>query len=71
MPIKSKAQQRLMYAAAAGNVKDGPSKKVAKEMIAATPKKAFADLPEKAKGAEKGAAKKQMVMKKKTTKGGY
>ena len=67
MVIKSKAQQRLMYAAAAGNVKDGPSKKVAKEMIAATPKKAFADLPEKAKG----AAKKQMVMKKKTTKGGY
>jgi hypothetical protein len=47
MPIKSKAQQRLMYAAAAGNVKDGPSKKVAKEMIEATPKKAFAKLPEK------------------------
>lgn len=47
MPIKSKAQQRLMYAAAAGKVKDGPSQKVAKEMIEATPKKAFAKLPEK------------------------
>jgi len=49
MPIKSKAQQRLMYAAAAGKVKDGPSKKVAKKMIDATPKKAFAKLPEKKK----------------------
>lgn len=62
MPIKSKAQQRLMYAAAAGKVKDGPSKKVAKEYIAATPKKAMQDLPEKASG------KKRAVMKKK---GGY
>ena len=62
MPITSKAQQRLMYAAAAGRVKDGPSKKVAKEFIAATPKKAMQDLPEKALG------KKQMVMKRK---GGY
>jgi len=49
MPIKSKAQQRLMYAAAAGNAQDGPSKKVAKEMIAATPKKAYGKMPEKAK----------------------
>jgi hypothetical protein len=55
MPIKSKAQQRLMYAAASGKVKDGPSKKVAKEMIEATPKKAFATLPEK----------KQVVLKRK------
>jgi hypothetical protein len=47
MPIKSKAQQRLMYAAAAGDVKDGPSKTVAKEMIAATPKKAYGKMPEK------------------------
>lgn len=62
MPLKSKAQQRLMYAAAAGKAKDGPSKKVAKEMIAATPKKSMKDLPEKASG------KKQAVMKKK---GGY
>ena len=55
MPLKSKAQQRLMYAAASGKVKDGPSKKVAKEMIEATPKKAFATLPEK----------KQVVLKRK------
>lgn len=53
MPIKSKAQQRLMYAAASGSVKDGPSKKVAKEMIAATPKKAFGKLPETRKAAIK------------------
>jgi len=46
MPIKSKAQNRLMQAAAAGKAKDGPSKAVAKEMIAATPKKAFAKMPE-------------------------
>ena len=54
MPIKSKAQQRLMYAAA--NDKDiadetGVSQKVAKEFIKATPKKRFAKLKEKvAKG---------------------
>jgi hypothetical protein len=46
MPIKSKAQQRLMYAAAAGTVKNGPSRKVAKEMIEATPKKAYGTMPE-------------------------
>lgn len=62
MPIKSKAQQRLMYAAAAGKVKDGPSRKVAKEFIEATPKKAMRDLPEKASG------KKRIALKKK---GGY
>lgn len=39
MPIKSKAQARLMYAAASGKAKDGPSKKAAREMIAKTPKK--------------------------------
>lgn len=48
MPIKSKQQQRLMYAAAAGKTTDGPSKQVAKEMIAATPKKAYATMPERA-----------------------
>jgi hypothetical protein len=48
MPIKSKAQQRLMYAAAAGTVKNGPSRKVAKEMIEATPKKAYGNMPEQA-----------------------
>ena len=47
MPIKSKSQQRLMYAAAAGDVKDGPSKKVAKEMIEATPKSAYKKMPQK------------------------
>lgn len=62
MPITSKAQQRLMYAAASGKVKDGPSKKVAREFIEATPKKAYADMPEKASG------KKKAVLKKK---GGY
>jgi hypothetical protein len=62
VPITSKAQQRLMYAAASGKVKDGPSKKVAKEFIEATPKKAYAEMPEKAKG------KKKVVLKRK---GGY
>lgn len=49
MPIKSKAQQRLAYASAAGTAKDGIPKKVAKEMIAATPKKAYAKMPEQVK----------------------
>jgi hypothetical protein len=62
MPITSKAQQRLMYAAASGKAKDGPSKKVAKEFIEATPKQAYAEMPEKAKG------KKKVVLKRK---GGY
>ena len=62
MPIVSRKQQRLMYAAAAGKVKDGPSRTVAREFIEATPKKAMKDLPEKASG------RKQVVMKKK---GGY
>lgn len=60
MPIKSKAQQRLMYAAAAGKAKDGPSKKVAEEYIAATPKKALAKLPEKvSEGKRKVAVKRK------------
>jgi hypothetical protein len=50
MPIKSKAQQRFMYAAAEGKAKDGPSKKVAKEFIAKTPKESMKKLPEKAGG---------------------
>lgn len=49
MPLKSKAQMRLAYASAAGKAKDGMPKKVAQEMIEATPKKAFAKLPEKRK----------------------
>ena len=59
MPITSKAQQRLMYAAAEGKVQDGPSRKVAREFIKATPKGAMKDLPEKSSG------KKRAVMKKK------
>lgn len=62
MPITSKAQQRLMYAAAAGKAKDGPSKKVAREFIEATPKKAYGTMPER---------KKRAMLKKKSTKGGY
>lgn len=62
MPLKSKAQMRLAYASAAGTARDGIPKKVAQEMIAATPRKAKQKLPEKVSG------KKQMVLKKK---GGY
>jgi hypothetical protein len=50
MPIKSKAQQRLMYAAAADSEvakKTGVSQKVAREFIKSTPKKRFKKLKEK------------------------
>lgn len=47
MPIKSQAQNRLMQATAAG-ANTGVPKPVAKEMIAATPKKAYATMPAKA-----------------------
>jgi len=49
MPIRSKAQQRAMYAAAAGRGKTGIPKSVAREYIEATSKDAYADLPERAK----------------------
>jgi hypothetical protein len=49
MPIRSKAQQRAMYAAASGGGKTGIPKSVAREYIEATPKKAYADMPERAK----------------------
>jgi len=49
MPIKSKAQQRAMYAAASGSGKTDIPKSVAKEFIEATPKRAYADMPERAK----------------------
>lgn len=40
MPVKSKAQMRLMYAAASGKAKvKGLSKTEAKKMIAHTPRK--------------------------------
>lgn len=52
MPITSKAQQRLMYAAA-GSKKvaksAGVPMSVAKEMIAKTPKKAYGKMPARAK----------------------
>lgn len=50
MPIKSKAQQRLMYAAANDPKvakKTGVSQEVAKEFIEATPKNRFKKLKEK------------------------
>lgn len=49
MPIKSKAQQRLMYAAAKDPKvakKTGVSQEVAKEFIEATPKSRFKKLKE-------------------------
>ena len=46
MPIKSKAQQRLMYATI-GGAKTGVPKKVAEEFIEATPKERFKRLKEK------------------------
>jgi len=49
MPIRSKAQQRAMYAAAAGRGKTGIPRETAREYIKATPKSAYADLPERAK----------------------
>jgi hypothetical protein len=49
MPIRSKAQQRAMYAAADGRGQTGIPKKIAREYIEATPKSAYADLPERAK----------------------
>jgi hypothetical protein len=50
MPIKSKAQQRLMYAAAQNSKvakKTGVSQAVAREFIKSTPKKQFKKLKEK------------------------
>lgn len=47
MPIESKAQQRAMYAAAAGKSNIGIPKKVGKEFVAAGPAKK--NLPERAK----------------------
>lgn len=57
MPIRSKAQQRAMYAAASGSGKTSIPKSVAKEFIEATPKRAYADMPER--------AKRQMALKRK------
>jgi hypothetical protein len=43
------AQQRAMYAAAAGRGKIGIPQETAREYIKATSKSAYADLPERAK----------------------
>lgn len=48
MPIKSKAQQRAMYAAASGKGKSDIPKDVAEEYIEATPKSAYKKLPRRA-----------------------
>jgi hypothetical protein len=58
MPIKSKSQQRLMYAAAGGKV-PGLSKKVARKYISETPREAYEDMP------ERSSAKRRMVMRRK------
>ena len=47
MPIKSKAQQRAMYAAASGNGQSDIPKTVAKQYIAETPSSAYGKLPER------------------------
>lgn len=47
MPIKSKAQERAMYAAASGKSNIGIPKKVGKEFVAAGPAKK--NLPERVK----------------------
>lgn len=56
MPIKSKAQQRLMFAAASGKSKN-VSADVAKRYIAETPASTYKSMPDK--------AKKQAVFRKK------
>ena len=50
MPIKSKAQQRFMYAKAKSPGRIG---EVAREFIAATPKGSFAKLPARVKKSKK------------------
>jgi hypothetical protein len=52
MAIKSKKQQRLMYATL-GGADTGVPKEVAKEFIESTPKKRFAKLKEKVNGKKK------------------
>ena len=55
MPVRSKAQLRLMEAAAHGKSTSGISPKVAKEFIGKTTKGEFKNLPEKVK--DKASAK--------------
>jgi hypothetical protein len=58
VPIKSKAQQRAMYAAASGKGQTDIPKKVAKEYIEATPKSAYGKMPERV--SRKAAMKRKM-----------
>lgn len=58
MPLKSKKQQRLAYATM-GGAKTGMPKSVAKEYIEATPKSAYAKMPEQ-------VGKRKPVMKRKS-----
>jgi len=58
MPIRSKAQQRAMYAAASGKGQTGIPKTVAKEYIEATPKSAYGKMPKR--------ASRKVAMKRKT-----
>jgi hypothetical protein len=57
MPIRSKKQQRLMYATLNG-ADTGVSKEVAKDFIEATPKKKFTKLREKVSGKKKQESEK-------------
>jgi hypothetical protein len=60
MPIRSKSQQRAMYAAASGKGQSDIPKSVAKEYIEATPKSAYKKMPET-------AGKRKPVMKRKSS----
>lgn len=68
MPIKSKAQQRAMFAAASGKGQTGIPKKVAAKFVRETPREAYEDMPERAEDEMEEAPKKKkrrVVMKRK------
>lgn len=68
MPIKSKAQQRAMYAAASGRGQTGIPKKVAAKFVRETPREAYEDMPERVEDEMEEAPKKKkrrVVMKRK------
>lgn len=77
MPIKSKAQQRAMYAAASGRGQTGIPKKVAAKFIRETPREAYQDMPERAEEDEmedemedEAPKKKKRVVMRRKKKGG-
>lgn len=77
MPIKSKAQQRAMYAAASGRGQTGIPKKVAAKFIRETPREAYQDMPERAEEdemedemEEEAPKKKKRVVMRRKKKGG-